>query len=66
MIKGYPVQSAQMEMNMVAEGYYASECITQINKKFDVEMPIAETVHRILYDSEKPGPLIAKLTGHLI
>lgn len=55
-----------MEMNMVAEGYYASECITQINKKFDVEMPIAETVHRILYDSEKPGPLIAKLTGHLI
>ena len=64
--KGYPVQSAQMEMNMVAEGYYASECITQINKKFDVEMPIAETVHRILYDSEKPGPLIAKLTGHLI
>ena len=29
-------------------------------------MPIAETVHRILYDSEKPGPLIAKLTGHLI
>ena len=64
--KGYPVQSAQMEMNMVAEGYYASECITQINKKFDVKMPIAETVHRILYDSEKPGPLIAKLTGHLI
>lgn len=48
--KGYPVQSAQLEMNMVAEGYNASKCMYLINKKTKAEMPLAETIYKILWN----------------
>ena len=48
--KGYSVQSAQLEMSMVAEGYNASKCIYLINKKVKAEMPIAEAIYRILWN----------------
>lgn len=48
--KGYTVQSAQLEMNMVAEGYYAAKCIYNINKKIGADIPIAETIYKILWD----------------
>ena len=48
--KGYTVQSAQLEMNMVAEGYYASKCIYNINKKIGADIPVAETIYRILWE----------------
>ena len=52
--KGYSVKSAQLEMNMVAEGYYAVACIHEINGKFKVEMPICEAVYNILYKNNSP------------
>lgn len=54
--KGYSVKSAQLEMNMIAEGYYASKSIMEINKEFKVDIPIATAVYRILY--EKITPMI--------
>lgn len=54
--RGYTVKSAQVEMNMVAEGYYAVESIHSMNKTLLVEMPITEAVYRILY--EKISPVI--------
>jgi glycerol-3-phosphate dehydrogenase (NAD(P)+) len=53
--KGYSVKAAQLEMNMVAEGYNASRSIYNINKSVDAAMPIAETVYRILWENVKPA-----------
>jgi glycerol-3-phosphate dehydrogenase (NAD(P)+) len=47
--KGYSVKNALLEMNMVAEGYYASKCIHEVNKNYNVKIPIAETTFEILY-----------------
>ena len=54
--KGYSVKSAQLEMNMIAEGYYATKSVIEIMKKFEVEMPIVEAVNNIIY--EKISPVI--------
>jgi glycerol-3-phosphate dehydrogenase (NAD(P)+) len=52
--KGYSVKAAQLEMNMVAEGYNAARCIYEINKKVDAAIPIAETVYKVLWQNVKP------------
>jgi len=52
--KGYTVKSAQLEMNMVAEGYYAVNSLHQINKQHKVHMPICRAVYAILYESHSP------------
>ncbi|QEC40937.1 NAD(P)H-dependent glycerol-3-phosphate dehydrogenase [Pseudobacter ginsenosidimutans] len=53
--KGYSVRSAQLEMNMVAEGYNAAKSIHLINKTVGAEMPIAESIYRILWENVKPS-----------
>ena len=64
--KGYSVKSAQIEMNMVAEGYYASSCIYHNNKEKKVEMPIADAVYNILYCKRNASVEIRLLTEQLI
>jgi glycerol-3-phosphate dehydrogenase (NAD(P)+) len=54
--KGYSVKAAQLEMSMVAEGYYAVKSIVEMNKKFEVKLPITQAVYNILY--EKISPVI--------
>jgi len=63
--KGYSVKSAQLEMNMIAEGYYAVKSIIEINKKFMVNMPITEAVYNILYERISPAIEIRLLTENL-
>jgi glycerol-3-phosphate dehydrogenase (NAD(P)+) len=63
--KGYSVKSAQVEMTMVAEGYYASKCIHEINKEYRIDMPIAEAVYLILYEERYPPFVIKQLTEEL-
>jgi glycerol-3-phosphate dehydrogenase (NAD(P)+) len=54
--KGYSVKAAQLEMSMIAEGYYAVKSIVEMNKKYQVELPITRAVYNILY--EKISPVI--------
>ncbi len=63
--RGYSPQEAQMEMNMVAEGYYATRCIHEINTLHKVELPIIDTVYRILYEHARPASEIRKLEDAL-
>ncbi|GCD79849.1 NAD(P)H-dependent glycerol-3-phosphate dehydrogenase [Schleiferia thermophila] len=60
--KGYSVQAAMLEMRMVAEGYYATELIRNIKKAYDVKMPIANAVYKILYEGKPAAKVIEKLS----
>lgn len=60
--KGYTVKSAQLEMNMIAEGYYAASCMHHINQKYKVEMPISTAVYNILYQKKSPVAEMLALT----
>ena len=60
--KGYSVKTAQMEMEMIAEGYYAAKCIHEINEAFSVSLPIAEAVYNILYTRKQPATTMRNLT----
>lgn len=51
--KGYSVKVAQLELNMIAEGYNASKCIYLENKKVEASMPIAEMIYKILWGNVK-------------
>jgi glycerol-3-phosphate dehydrogenase (NAD(P)+) len=63
--KGYSVKSAQLEMKMIAEGYYATKGIFDINKEYMVNMPITEAVYNILYEGISPEIEIKLLTENL-
>ncbi len=47
--KGYSVKSAQLEMNMVAEGYYATELVYELAVNNKIEMPIVKAVYDVVY-----------------
>lgn len=63
--KGYSVRAAQMEMNMVAEGYYAVRCVHEINSKLKVDMPITESTYRMLYERMSPAMEMRLLSDRL-
>jgi len=60
--KGYSVKSAQIEMEMIAEGYYGTKCIQEINEHFHVNMPILDAVYGILYKQKLPAKTMNELT----
>lgn len=52
--RGYSVKSAQFEMSMIAEGYYATKNIYEINQNINIAMPVLDTVYHILYKNKSP------------
>ncbi len=66
--KGYTVKSAQMELNMIAEGYYAARSAYLLNQqrgKKKAKTPILNAVYEILYEKKSPTKVIKKLTEKL-
>ena len=63
--KGYTVRSAMLEMDMVAEGYYATKCIKELNNQHHVNMPITDAVYNIIYENISPSIEMRLLTEHL-
>jgi glycerol-3-phosphate dehydrogenase (NAD(P)+) len=63
--KGYSASTTQLEMNMIAEGYYATKSIFEINKKYNIYMPILDAVYNILYNNQPPAFEIKLLTDKL-
>lgn len=63
--KGYSVKTAQVEMEMVAEGYYGTKCIHEINEKYQVTMPILDAVFSVLYQRKSPSEAMRALAEKL-
>lgn len=65
--KGYSVAAAQMDMNMIAEGYYAAACIRQVKLRcgVDVNMPIADAMYAIMYEKKSAVKEMAKILSQL-
>lgn len=63
--KGYSIKAAQFEMNMIAEGYYAALTIYNLNKEYNVHMPILEFSHDIVYNKTPLKKAFEKLVENL-
>lgn len=63
--KGYTVKSAMMEMNMVAEGYYATKSAYDHNLAQKAKTPILDAVHAVLYGNKNPKKVFKNLTEKL-
>lgn len=63
--RGYSIDSAQLRLKMIAEGYYSVKCIAEINERVRVNMPITEAVYNILYEEKSAKKQIKLLTDCL-
>ena len=59
--RGYSVKAAQLEMKMIAEGFYATKSIMEMNKSFQVNIPITKAVYSILYEEQAPAHVMDEL-----
>jgi len=64
--QGFTPRAAQLEMKMIAEGFYSVRCIYEINKNYNVSIPIVETIYGILYEGNPVQPEMKRIAEHFI
>ena len=64
--KGYSVRAAELELNMVAEGYNASKCIHSMNQTLKVKLPIIDAVYQILWEGADPAATFKSIEKLLV
>lgn len=64
--KGYSVKTAQLELNMVAEGYNASRCIHVLNGTVGADIPIATAIYDILWEHVPASEGFKKIETFLV
>lgn len=64
--KGYSVRAAELELNMVAEGYNASKCIVAINEKQKLDLPIITAIYKILWEGHDPAEAFKEIEKILV
>ena len=62
---GYSVRGAQLEMKMIAEGYFATECMEKTRTQLGVSMPIVEATYKILYQNASARRVMGDLLKNL-
>ncbi len=63
--RGYSIKSAQFEMDMIAEGYYATKSIYEISQKHKISTPLIDSTYHILYHNVAPSIEISLLSSLL-
>jgi glycerol-3-phosphate dehydrogenase (NAD(P)+) len=59
--KGYTVKAATLEMNMVAEGYFASRAMQHISRSYDIQLPLATRIYEILWEEKSCAEAFKKI-----
>lgn len=60
--RGFSVKSAMNEMTMIAEGYFAANCIKKVNVGKGIDMPVADMVYKVLYEDARPRRAMNELS----
>ena len=59
--RGYGIKAAQIELGMIAEGYYAIEGLHEMKERFNIDLPIADAMYAIMYEGAPAKEVIKKL-----
>jgi glycerol-3-phosphate dehydrogenase (NAD(P)+) len=63
--KGYSVKAATLEMNMVAEGYYAARGMQAISKTYAIDIPLATSIFQALWEQKPPAEVFSQMESKL-
>ena len=59
--KGYSMEEAMKEVQMVVEGVYSAKAAMALAKKYEVPMPIVEQVNRVLFEGMPASEAVSEL-----
>jgi len=60
---GMTLTQALNSLGQVAEGAYTVDALVRNAREIDIELPLTEAVHRILYDAVSPESMVGSLFG---